>query len=105
MERHLERRWVCFFAIGYRGVSVSAFIFGLLAVSLVFLISQKVKFNATLGLILAGIMIGSIFNAGVSFLKLVADPTDILPAITYWLMGSLASISESRMLLLRDQLF
>ena len=81
-----------FFAIGYRGVSVSAFIFGLLAVSLVFLISQKVKFNATLGLILAGIMIGSIFNAGVSFLKLVADPTDILPAITYWLMGSLASI-------------
>ena len=81
-----------FFAIGYRGVSISAFVFGLLAVTLVFAISQKVKFNATLGLILAGIMIGSVFNAGVSFFKLVADPTDILPAITYWLMGSLASI-------------
>ena len=81
-----------FLAIGYRGVSVSAFVFGLLAVSIVFLISQKVNFNITLGLILTGIMVGSIFNAGVSYLKLVADPTNALPAITYWLMGSLASI-------------
>jgi iron complex transport system permease protein len=81
-----------FYRIGYQGVSVSSFLLGLLAVSIVFIISRKVKFNATLGLILAGIMVGSIFNAGVSFLKLVADPTDTLPVITYWLMGSLASI-------------
>lgn len=81
-----------FFSVGYKGVSISAFFFGLLAVSVVFLISRKVKCNMTLGLILAGIMVGSIFNAGVSYLKLVADPTDTLPAITYWLMGSLASI-------------
>jgi ABC-type Fe3+-siderophore transport system, permease component len=81
-----------FYKIGYSGVSVSSFLFGLMAVLVVFLISRHVKFNATLGLILAGIMVGSIFNAGVSFLKLVADPTDTLPVITYWLMGSLASI-------------
>ncbi len=81
-----------FYSIGYHAISVSAFFFGILAVIIVFSISQKVKFNVTLGLILAGIMVGSIFNAGVSYLKLVADPTDTLPAITYWLMGSLASI-------------
>lgn len=81
-----------FFTLGYSGVSLSAFFFGLLAVSLVFLVSQRIKLNITLGLILTGIMVGSIFNAGVSFIKLVADPTDTLPAITYWLMGSLASI-------------
>jgi iron complex transport system permease protein len=81
-----------FFGIGYKGVSVSSFVFGLLAVSIVFLISQKVKFNPVLGLILAGIMVGSLFSAGVSFIKLVADPADTLPKITYWLMGSLASI-------------
>ena len=81
-----------FYKIGYQGVSVSSFLFGLLAVSIVFMISRQVKFNVTLGLILSGIMVGSIFNAGVSFLKLVADPTDTLPVITYWLMGSLASI-------------
>jgi len=81
-----------FFAVGYKGVSLYAFFFGLLAVSFVFLISQRIQLNITLGLILTGIMVGSIFNAGVSYIKLVADPTDILPAITYWLMGSLASI-------------
>lgn len=73
-------------------MTVSAFAFGIASVSVVFLISRKIKHNMTLGLILAGIMVGSIFNAGVSFIKLVADPTDTLPAITYWLMGSLASI-------------
>ncbi len=29
------------------------------------------------------------FSSGTSFIKLVADTTDQLPAITYWLMGSL----------------
>ena len=81
-----------FLGIGYQGVSVSAFLFGLFAVSVVFLISQRMKFNLTLGLILTGIMVRSLFNAGVSYLKLVADPTNTLPAITYWLIGSLASI-------------
>jgi iron complex transport system permease protein len=39
---------------------------------------------------LSGIVVGSLFSAATSFIKLVADPTDQLPAITYWLMGSLA---------------
>jgi len=81
-----------YLSLGYRAVSLSAFAFGLLAVTLVFLISQKVKFNVALGLVLAGIMIGSLCSAGVSYLKLVADQASTLPAITYWLMGSLASI-------------
>lgn len=38
-------------------------------------------------------MIGSLFSSGISFVKLAADPDDTLPAITYWLMGSLASIT------------
>ena len=56
------------------------------------LISSRVKYNQTLGLVLAGMMISSLFTAAVSFLKLVADPNNTLPVITYWLMGSLASI-------------
>ena len=35
-------------------------------------------------------MVSSLFSAGTSFIKLVADPTNQLPAITYWLMGSLS---------------
>lgn len=81
-----------FFSFSYQGISLCAFIFGLTAVTAVYFISNRVKFNKTLGLVLAGMMISSLFTAAVSFLKLVADPNNVLPAITYWLMGSLASI-------------
>ena len=39
-------------------------------------------------------MISSLFSAGTSFVKLVADTQQQLPAITYWLMGSLSSIKD-----------
>ena len=39
--------------------------------------------------VLAGVMVSSLFQAGVSYTKLIADPTDELADITYWLMGSL----------------
>jgi len=79
-------------AFGYYGISISAFIFGLIAVIVAVAAASRFRSNVTLGLVLAGIMIGSLFQACTSFIKLVADPTDELPAITYWLMGSLASI-------------
>lgn len=81
-----------FLSWGYQMVSVNAFLFGLGAVVLVCLVSSRVKYNMSLGLVLAGMMVGSLFTAGVSFIKLVADPNNSLPVITYWLMGSLASI-------------
>jgi len=71
-------------------ITVSAFFFSLVTVFIVYAISRKVKGKSILGLILAGIVIGSLFSAATSFIKLVADPSDQLPAITYWLMGSLA---------------
>ena len=40
-------------------------------------------------MVLVGVMVSSLCQAGVSFAKLVADPSNQLPAITYWLMGSL----------------
>jgi iron complex transport system permease protein len=43
-------------------------------------------------------MIGSLFSSGTSFIKLVADTTDQLPAITYWLMGSLSAAKLSNLL-------
>ncbi len=83
-----------FFALGYNGVTISAFLFGLGAVGIVCFISSRVKYNPVLGLVLSGMMISSLASAAVSFLKLVADPTNTLPVITYWLMGSLASIRQ-----------
>lgn len=78
----------------YLVISLSAFVFSLLTVTLVYLVSKKTKGSKVLGLILSGIIVGSLFTAGTSFIKLVADPTDQLPAITYWLMGSLAGAKQ-----------
>ena len=76
----------------YMGISVAAFLFGLAAVMLAYGISRVSRINATLAMILAGMMIGSLFTSCTSFVKLVADTEQTLPAITYWLMGSLVSI-------------
>lgn len=77
---------------GYFVISASAFIFGLLAVMLAYTVSRFSKTNETLAMILGGMVISSLFSAGTSFIKLVADTDDQLPAITYWLMGQLSSI-------------
>lgn len=71
-------------------ITASAFLFSLLTVAIVYIISKKAKGSKILGLILSGIMVSSLFSAGTSYIKLVADPSDQLPAITYWLMGSLS---------------
>ena len=69
--------------------SLFAFGFSLLTVLLVLLISTRARGNHMMVVVLAGVMVSSLFQAGVSYAKLVADPTDELADITYWLMGSL----------------
>lgn len=71
------------------GVSTLAFCMSLITVLLVLLISSRARGNRVLVVVLAGVMVSSLFQAGVSYAKLVADPTDELADITYWLMGSL----------------
>lgn len=73
-------------------IQLSAFCFALMAVGLSYAISKMVKANPTLSLILAGMAIASLFGAMLSLMKYAADPIDQLPAITYWLMGSLVSV-------------
>lgn len=81
-----------FLSFSYLGISLTAFFFGMGSVLLVYIVSRYFKTNPILGLVLTGIMVSSLFSSATSFIKLVADPNDKLPAITYWLMGSLASI-------------
>lgn len=70
-------------------VVIFAFLASLATVGTVIYTGSKARGKRSLGLILSGIMIGSLVSSGTSFIKLVADPEDQLPAITYWLMGSL----------------
>lgn len=77
------------FGFGSFGITLSAFAFGMLSIFLVIFIARRARHNPVLGLILTGVIVSSLFSASISLLKFVADPNNELPAITYWLMGSL----------------
>lgn len=77
---------------GASTVSLWAFLCAMATVLVVMAVSHGSRASEhALTVVLVGVMVSSLCQAGVSFAKLVADPTDQLPAITYWLMGSLAS--------------
>jgi len=74
-------------------IMLLAFCGSIATVMLVMFVAGRAKGKRVLGLILAGIMVSSLISSGTSLIKLVADPEDQLPAITYWLMGSLNGTS------------
>ncbi len=76
-------------------IQVSAFVFGIVAVSVAYCIGRTVGRGSTLVLVLGGIIVGSLFSAFISLTKYVADPYDTLPAIVFWLMGSLSAVSNT----------
>ncbi|MEO6309987.1 MAG: iron ABC transporter permease [Leifsonia sp.] len=68
-----------------------AFLFGLLALGLLFLITSGRDGTPMLMLVLGGVVTGSFFSALVSLVTYIADPYSTLPAIVFWLLGSVAS--------------
>ncbi|WP_238184190.1 FecCD family ABC transporter permease [Methylobacterium trifolii] len=71
-----------------------AFAGGLAAVAAVYAVGAAVRrHDPVLTLVLAGVAVGAVLGAGISLLKVLADPYNQLPAITYWLLGSLASVT------------
>ncbi|MDQ1275793.1 MAG: iron complex transport system permease protein [Euryarchaeota archaeon] len=76
----------------YLLIQLMAFAFGLLAMFLAISMGKASKGTGTLVFVLSGIIVNSIFTALTSLVKYVADPYDELPAIVFWLMGSLATV-------------
>lgn len=76
-------------------IQIFAFLFGILAVALTcFICSLINQNNKALILVLTGILTSAVFSSMVSLVKFLADPENKLPAITYWLMGSLSTIKK-----------
>lgn len=75
-------------------VQVWALVFALVSVFLALRLGKTAR-HSTVTLVLAGVIVGSLFAALVSFIKFTADPFDKLPAIVFWLMGSLASVNTT----------
>ena len=80
-----------FLSLGLAGIQLAAFAGGLVAVALVYATGSAVRQgDPILVLLLAGIVIGSLLGAGIGLVKTLADPYNQLPAMTFWLLGSLA---------------
>lgn len=75
------------------GIQIASFAGGSCAVGFGVLAARLVGLEGILPLLLGGVISASFFTALVSFLKYMADPYDELPAIIYWLLGSLAQVS------------
>ena len=81
------------------GIQALAFVAGLVTVALVYLIAVAMRgLDRTLVLVLAGIVVGALAGACISLVKILADPYDQLPAITFWLLGSLAGVKTGDLL-------
>lgn len=76
-------------------IQLMSFAGGLIAVLSVYAVAAAIRNrDPVLVLVLAGIAVGALVGAGISLIKILADPYDQLPAITYWLLGSLASVTS-----------
>jgi iron complex transport system permease protein len=76
-----------------------AFAGGLGAVALVYGVGSRLRgHDPLLALVLTGVVIGTLLGSAIALLKYLADPYNQLPAITFWLLGSLASIAPKDLL-------
>lgn len=88
-----------FLSLPLAAVQLFAFVGGLIAVGLVYLISLTSRqFDPVLVLVLAGVAIGSLLGSGISLIKILADPYSQLATITFWLLGGLNAVSQHELL-------
>ncbi|WEF25580.1 iron ABC transporter permease [Paracoccus sp. S3-43] len=77
-------------------IQILGFGMGLATVGLVIGLTLALRGTGqVLMIVLCGIAIGALAGAGISLVKLLADPEQQLPAITFWLMGSLAGAKRA----------
>lgn len=74
-------------------VQLLSLVMGMVALLITCAISKLNGKTSIIMVVLSGMVVSALFNALVSLIKYVADPEEILPTITYWLMGSMSRSS------------
>jgi iron complex transport system permease protein len=88
-----------YLSLGVFAIQTVAFVGGLIAVGIVYVIGASVRSrDPILVLVLTGVVVGSLFGAGVGLVKYLADPYNQLPAMTFWLLGSLSATGVADLL-------
>ena len=73
--------------------------FALVGMFASYLLAERFRLGSwVLRLVMAGMIISAFFSSGVGVMKFVADPTNQLQEITFWLLGSLSSVTWNRLL-------
>lgn len=75
-----------------------SFVFGLLALGTLFLITSGRAGTPMLMIVLGGVVTGSFFSALVALVTYIADPNTTLPAIVFWLLGSVSTATFTKVL-------
>lgn len=86
--------------VGSLLMMASTFFFGLVALGLIYALAALQGRDSTLGLILSGIILSGFFAALVSLMQYLADSEETLPNIVFWLLGSFATASWHKVLLM-----
>jgi iron complex transport system permease protein len=73
-----------------------SFLFGLVALGLLFLTTSGRGGTPLLMIVLGGVVTGSFFSALVALVTYIADPNTTLPAIVFWLLGSVATATFAK---------
>jgi iron complex transport system permease protein len=77
-------------------IQLMGFAGGLAKVAMVVGVAAILRGQAeVLVMVLTGIALGALASAGISIVKVLADPDQQLPAITFWLLGSLAGVKRA----------
>lgn len=81
------------------GIQLMALCFGLISCFITYQIGRIKGKSSIVMIILSGMVVSSLFQALVSIIKYMADPEDELPSITYWLMGSMSTVTYKSLVL------
>ena len=87
---------ILFVSSGALSTTVCAFAGGLAAVFLSLGLAAAAPGRSKMSLVLAGIAVHALAQTLLMLLKLTADPEKELASIEYWIMGSLAAVTRSR---------
>jgi iron complex transport system permease protein len=87
---------IVFFTQVIVGVQGFAFVFGIAAVSMAYLLASRCWDRSAAVLVISGIVVWAIFQAGLYILMYLANPYDQLAQITFWIMGSFHTASWDR---------
>ncbi len=85
------------FGLNIYFLGIFSFVFGILTLALTLLIAKGASNHIMV--ILAGIIVSALFSSFISLVKYLADPQDVLPTITYWLLGSLQVSNINQMII------